>query len=245
MREFFTGAGILAFLVIAALITVIAAVLQLFEHFDAWLAYSVASAFALGLWSPVKALIARLLADDSDELPPSYLALYNPSDRAQVQSALSRMLVRGDANIRNGVLCPVVLPQDLPPLAARLRAVAKGLSDGRLPIPYNLHRAVGRKDGPGWGYEAVELGLSDIVDIATALERVVEDRRASRSLYKGMTDDEIAAMARTAVAGYYRRNQEFDLANETLSGGRDAAPSLAIARETIELIYRVKGASLG
>jgi hypothetical protein len=54
-------------------------------------------------------------------------------------------------------------------LLARLQEIRKGLDDGRLPKPFDLHRAVAKEEGGGWNFEAVNLGIGTLDEIIEAL----------------------------------------------------------------------------
>lgn len=165
--------------------------------------------------------------------------------RDALDAFLINQRIIGSANVRNGRVHRIVSPRELPEVVRKLRVVIEGLSDGRLPAPFNLYRAVKRHgEGTGWAYEVVDLSLSDLAEFTAIVERVAEDRRQSVQLYNGITDEETLAIARTVAASRLRKGGDFDTAALVLKGTRDDHEAVQIACSTVDLIFKIKGANL-
>lgn len=61
------------------------------------------------------------------------------------------------------------LPPNEDPLLLRLSHAVLKLHDGRLPRPHDLYRAVKYDSQPGWKYECIGIGSSDLVEIERRL----------------------------------------------------------------------------
>lgn len=144
--------------------------------------------------------------------------LGNASDHDKLTAilALYEGHVIGDANIRNGKSVPTVRPTALPELARELRWLAE------------------RRRGND--YILTDRHQKALSDAATAIERVAEDRKRSRSLYKGLTDDELTAIARSAM------ERVFPLLREEIRAGRQDDHNCAkTARAAVEQLFSIKG----
>lgn len=146
--------------------------------------------------------------------------LGNASDHDKLTAILAMYEghVVGDANIRNGKSVPTVRPTALPELARELRWLAE------------------RRRGND--YILTDRHQKALSDAATAIERVAEDRKRSRSLYKGLTDDELTAIARSAM------ERVFPLLREEIRAGKqDDHKCAQVGRAAVEQLFSIKGAS--
>lgn len=166
---------------------------------------------------------------------------------AVVRDRLSRYLkalgITGDANIRNGFVVETIPPTDLGDIAMGLRAkintllghIQRGQMQGR--DLYVAWKSESAHMGQGVLYRMADIEIDDLGALVVLAERVAEDRRRSRSLYKGLTDSEIASLARAALTQI-----KPDMKAEIRAGNFDNTAQMAAARAAIEYLYSVKGA---
>lgn len=182
--------------------------------------------------------------------PPREIDLKHASVRERLSRAISGIGITGDANIRGGFVVETIRPELLDPSLSAMRVAVAALL-----AKVTIKRTIGKDlyylaptENPLPGAPESEPRLADIqVDDLTALiavvERVAEERKRSRSLYRGMTEDEITALARTALRAYYTDDGEFGDANAVTTGALDKTRDMAICRSLIETVFLVKGAS--
>ena len=160
--------------------------------------------------------------------------------RQQLTAFLSKWNVVGDADIRQGMVFAPVPPERLEPLA-----LALGNAVGLLRNLPNLAADVlyvRNKDG---SLAMIDLDLDHLVDAARVMQRVAEDRRKSRSIYKGLTDDEMRSLTRAGLSQWLKDDGEFGHSNEVMQGLWDERPEFLMAMNVLDLTFRVKGASNG
>lgn len=153
--------------------------------------------------------------------------------------------ITGDANIRQGVVVETIQPNDIQDRLDEVRRAASTLlghvSRGKMQGK-DLFYAV-KVENPIPGYPTVQYRLADInLDQIASLvvmgERVAEDRRRSRSLYKGLTDDQLTTIGRTALA------QVFPQCKEGIRlGESDDTDHMKVAKVAVEILFQTKGAS--
>ncbi len=90
-----------------------------------------------------------------------------------------------------------------------------------------------------------DLDLDHLVDAARVMQRVAEDRRKSRSIYKGMTEDEMKSLTRAGLSQWLKDDGEFGHSNEVMQGIWDERPEFLMAMNVLDLAFKVKGASNG
>jgi hypothetical protein len=162
--------------------------------------------------------------------------------RQQLTGFLQKQQVVGDADIRNGFVLPPVPPEKLEPLAVVLGNAAAFI--GRLRNPASCSLYV--RDSVNDRFMLVaDLDLDHLVDAARVMQRVAEDRRKSRSIYKGMTDDEMKALTRAGLSQWLKDDGEFGHSNEVMQGLWDTRPEFLMAMNVLDLAFKVKGASNG
>lgn len=157
--------------------------------------------------------------------------------RTELSGFLRKNMVVGDADIREGIVFAPVPPERLEPLA-----LALGNAVGLLRVLPNLAADalyVQKKDG---SLALVGLDLDHLVDAARVMQRVAEDRRKSRSIYKGMTDDEMKALARAGLSQFYKDHGRFEASNKIMAGEWDDKPVMLGAIAVLDLTFKVKGA---
>lgn len=192
-------------------------------------------ALGVAVWTAIRALWR--LADTTAAVPapgqPVATDLAQRSARERLACWLKDFGITGDANIRGGAVVETIPPGDLSDTISNLRLrchrllnlCASGHANGR-----DLYFAE-RTGYPATTFRLSGIDLDDIAKLVVLSERVAEDRRRSRSLYKGLTDDEVDAMATVAV-----RKVQGMLVHPT-------AIQLSIARAAIETLFEIKGAS--
>lgn len=187
-----------------------------------------------------KAIRAKLgIGAAPEPVEPEVSDLSDHATRAKLNSSLERLGVIGDADIRKGKVYPAVPADRLHPLAVVLEnagAVARRL---RNPAACSLYV----RDSMNDRFMLLsELDLEHIMDAATVMRRTVEDRQKSRSIYKGMTDDEIRSLVRAGMSFYYKDDGSFPESNAAASGAMDDTPEFLIAREVLLLAFQIKRA---
>lgn len=165
--------------------------------------------------------------------------LSDPAVRSELTAFLSKQGVVGDADIRAGLVHAPVPPERLDPLAVVLGNAASMLT--RLQNPAGCSIYV--RDSENDRFMLLgDLDLDVIHEAARVMSRVAEDRRKSRSLYKGMTDEEILGFTRAGLSQAFKAQGNFETANIVMSGGWDKHPEFQRASAVLGLLFRVKGA---
>lgn len=174
------------------------------------------------------AATGRNMTDLSD---PVVLGMWN--------GLLKKYDFTGNADIRNGVMMPQVHPDRLDPLVRALINGTSILRKLRNPAACSLYV----RDSVNDKFMLVpDIDIEVLVDAARVMQHVAENRRKSRHLYRGMTDDEIRSFVRAGMAAYFKDDGEFGWANEVGAGLWDDRPEFIMARYVVELIGNVKGA---
>lgn len=169
--------------------------------------------------------------------PESFvLDLDDTRSRDSFEVMLRRIGFTGDADIRQGFVFPPVPPE-------RVGLLAQMLMNAAAFIPAIQNRAaddlyVRTLDG---SHRPIGVDLEMLIDAGRAMQRVVEDRKKSRSLYKGITDDEIKAVVRAGMAAYLKDDGSFPEAVEVGKGLWDSRPEFLMAQSVVELLYNTKG----
>lgn len=158
--------------------------------------------------------------------------------RNELSGFLRKQMVVGDADIRQGIVFAPVPPDRLDPLAVTLgnaAATMSRLSNLAADVLY-----VRRMDG---STAMIGLDLDHIIDAARVMQRVAEDRRKSRSIYKGLTDEEMLSLARAGLSQWYKDRGDFDYSNKVMAGDFDDDRVIQQAIYILDLTFKVKGAS--
>jgi hypothetical protein len=155
---------------------------------------------------------------------------------------LARHKIVGDADIRNGFVLAPVPPERLEPLAIVLGNAAAFISRLRNPSASSIYI----RDSVNDRFMLLgDLDLDHLVDASRVMQRVAEDRRKTRSLYKGLTDDEMRSMVRAGMSQWLKDDGEFGHSNEVMTGLWDERPEFLMALNVLDLLFKVKGASNG
>lgn len=121
-------------------------------------------------------------------VPPGERTLSDREVMVDLTAFLRKQNVVGDADIRDGVVFPPVPPEKLDPLAVVLGNAAVFINRLRNPAACSLYV----RDSMSDRFMLLpDLDLDHLLDASRVMQRVAEDRRKSRSLYKGLTDDEM------------------------------------------------------
>lgn len=156
--------------------------------------------------------------------------------RRDLAAFLRKQRVVGDADIRDGMVFAPVPPDRLEPLAVALGnavSITQRLANGSADSLY-----VRRREGD---FVLIDLDLDHLIDAARVMQRVAEDRRKSRSIYKGMTDDEMTAMTRAGLSQAFKDEGDFATSNAVMSGDWDDHPEFRRAMHVLDLVFKVKG----
>lgn len=165
--------------------------------------------------------------------------LSTPEVRLDLTAFLRKQHVIGDADIRGGVVYAPVPAERLDPLAVVLENAASMISRLRNPGACSLYV----RDAVGGEYKLLaDLDLDHLLDAARVMNRVAEDRRKSRSIYKGMTDNDMTAMTRAGLSQAFKDQGNFEMSNTVMSGDWDNHPEFQRALAVLDLTSKVKGA---
>lgn len=168
--------------------------------------------------------------------------LKDQATRQELTGFLQKQQVVGDADIRNGFVLAPVPPENLEPLAIVLGNAAAFIARLRNPAASSLYV----RDSVSDRFMLLgDLDLDHLVDAARVMQRVAEDRRRSRSLYKGMTEDEMKSLTRAGLSQWLKDDGEFGHSNEVMQGLWDERPEFLMAMNVLDLAFKVKGASNG
>ena len=179
----------------------------------------------------------------TEEVSPwSGLNLDQHSAQMQLQALFESYGITGSLNVRDGKVFAVVPADKISNLVKRFRSSVALVKHHKLAgadLYYMEQNIVGLAD----------LTIMEIEQAASVLERVEEDRNASRRLYTGFDRSEILGMARTACAHYVERLGDKDVDSVVLSrairaGQCDDHQFVKIAFNAIELLIRIKGTTI-
>lgn len=172
------------------------------------------------------------------ELEPKDLS--NAHVRERLTAFLANNEIVGDADVRGGRFFAPVPVSKLEPLALVMRRAWDRVQ--RLGNPNACPLYV--RDSENDRFVLLdELDVADIGEILRVIERVAADRRKSRSLYKGMTDEEIKKLAITGLVQYLKDHGEFEQANAVIRGDRkEFWRDLFVAIAALELAFNIKRA---
>lgn len=160
--------------------------------------------------------------------------------RNELSGFLRKQMVVGDADIRQGIVFAPVPAEKLEPLALALGNAAAALARMQNRAADSLY--IRNRDG---SLALIDLDLDHLVDAARVMQRVAEDRRKSRSIYKGMTEEEMNSLTRAGLSQAFKDQGEFEMSNAVMSGGYDEHPEFQRALRVLDLTFKVKGASNG
>lgn len=166
--------------------------------------------------------------------------LSEESVRAELSGFLRKQMVVGDADIRQGIVFAPVPSEKLEPLALALGNAAAALARMQNRAADSLY--IRNRDG---SLALIDLDLDHLVDAARVMQRVAEDRRKSRSIYKGMTEEEMKSLTRAGLSQFFKDRGAFNMSNKVMSGGFDEDETFLAAMEVLDLTFKVKGASNG
>lgn len=206
---------------------------------DTTLSIAVVLAFALGgylIWQA----IGHYREGKHLNRPSAIRHLSDPHVRLELTGFLAKQMVVGDADIRRGHVFAPVPPENLDLIAVALRNAVAALTTLENRAADSLY--VRNRDG---SFSLIGLDLDHLVDAARVMQRVAEDRRKSRSLYKGLTDDEMDAMTRAGMSHWLKDSGEYPEAHEVMAGLWDSTNEFKMARNVLTLLTTVKGAQNG
>lgn len=163
--------------------------------------------------------------------------LSEESVRNELSGFLRKQMVIGDADIRQGVVFAPVPAEKLEPLAMALGNAAAALARMENRAADSLY--VRNKDG---SLALIDLDLDHLVDAARVMQRVAEDRHKSRSIYKGLTEDEMKALTRAGLSQFFKDRGAFNMSNKVMSGEFDEDETFLAAMDVLDLTFKVKGA---
>lgn len=182
----------------------------------------------------------QIVTDSKDE--PKVRDLSDPKIRADLTRFLQKRAVFGDADIRQGFVFPPVPPERLDPLAVVLGNAAS--FGARLVNPSSSTIFI-RDSMSGQTFPLGDLDLDHIADAARVMQRVAEDRHKSRTLYKGLTDEEMRSMVRAGLSQWLKDEERFEDSNEVMQGLWDERPEFAAAFYVLDLFCKLKGSKHG
>jgi hypothetical protein len=155
--------------------------------------------------------------------------------RTELSGFLRKQNVVGDADIRQGIVFAPVPPDRLEPLAQALGNAAAMLA--RLPNVAADVLYVRMQDG---SMAMIDLDLAHLLDAARVMQRVAEDRRKSRSFYKGMTEEEMKGLTRAGMSIWLKDDGKFPESQAVMKGLWDDRPEFHMAMSVLELAFHSK-----
>lgn len=160
--------------------------------------------------------------------------------RERMTAFLATHGITGDADVRGGRFFAPVPVSKLEPLAIVMRKAWDRVQRLKNPQACSLYI----RDSYNDRFMLLdELDVSDIGEILRVIERVAADRKKSRSLYKGMTDDEIRSLVISAACRWLKDHGEFDAAIQLATGEyKGYLRDIAIATAALELAFQIKRA---
>ncbi len=179
----------------------------------------------------------RALAADEKAVKITH-SLADLPTRERLEQLFVRIGLKGDGYIRDGKVSIAPSADQLPTLAAMLHTV---LATANTTRDKNLYLKV--NDDPQ-SLAATDLDLDIVCDLLNLVERTWEDRQKSRSMYRGITDEEITNMSRAAMANHYSRAGNAGKARMSLDGDYDHSETFAMVTNGIKIFMQIKGANL-
>lgn len=193
--------------------------------------------FVLLQWGPY--LVSRWREKDKPvvvEVEEGPLDLSDLTTRGRLQVFLQKYQITGDAEIRNGFVYAPVPPERLEPLAHVLGRATDLIAR----MPNTAQDALYVM--PNGNAMLTGIDLSDIREAESVMRRVAEDRKKSRSIYKGLTEDEITAFVRAGLSQWYKDQGMFEASNLVMTGGDSSEDLIDRLRQIVDLMFKVKGA---
>lgn len=170
----------------------------------------------------------------------TFLLLTNPGVRDRLTKFLQMQSIVGSANIRDGKVLPMIAVADLEPLTNILRESYYMMAQPDMrPDLYMMRRD---QLSPRLIHDGMD--VETLRKAFTLLEQVAEDRRKSRSVFKGMTDDEIDSFVRGGMSAYFKSVRAEVFAADAKAGKMDDSEMAGVAREALKLALLVKGATI-
>lgn len=206
------------------------------------------------IFKTVLILLARAFGEKVEpETPSQSVSLDDIGGRARLQVFFERYGIGGSANVRNGQVYPVVPAEKLDEVTRKLRAAVNLALQWRL-AGTDLYVKTADRLSPAFSAleEEIEntriIGLTvpELEQVLGVMERCVEERHASRKLYRGFDRAEVMNMARAATADFIAKQpsdsaDNLIVANAIRRGEHDDNQFVRLAARTIELILQVKG----
>jgi len=181
-------------------------------------------------------LIKRKAAPVADPEPQGF-DLTDPRTRARLELFLSKHGIAGDADIRGGKVHPPVPADKLHPLATLFMTAY-----GRVQMQVNPNScSLYWRDSANDKFRLMEIDMDHLLEAGTILNRVAEDHRKSKSIYKGWQPEELRNLVRASLSQYYKSRQHFTDAHEIMEGRWDDHPEFQMVLAAVELIFKVKG----
>lgn len=204
---------------------------------------------------PVAVAVSRMVMNwtryrATGTVPAHEEIISRPLDDLGVRRGLTEFLIKqgvsGDADIRDGKVYPPVDPSRLDPLALLFRNAHSMIVQFPNAINGDLYFAVKNPgEGTGWKYScAGGVGVSDLGEVASVMERVAADYRKSRALYRGMTEDEVTRLVRAGMSAFFKDDGEWGNSHRAMTGAFDDSREFKIAREALMLAFKVKAADV-
>lgn len=192
-------------------------------------------------------ILIRVRREPAEAVEPSVIRDLNEHrTRENLERFLNNLRIIGDANIRDGRVCEVVpsatLDQCVRQLRLKLNALRRRIDVGQmrgtdLYYTYDL--------GTHNEYGMADIQIENIEALVGVGERVVEDRRRSRSLYKGHTEEELIAIVRVGMERYWRDadGDFWEEADAALQGRMDNTREAEVALHVLRQLFEIKGAA--
>lgn len=149
-----------------------------------------------------KNAIADRHVPDAEPKDSNTYSLKDAACRSRLSSSLRGSGIYGEADIRYGRVYEPVPPHMISPLASMLTNAAAQIiqfDNSSQSILYLVDPKTGQMRMSG-------LDLEVILDTSRVIQRVAEDRKQTRSLYKGLSDQEMADIAKSVVSEHTKNS---------------------------------------
>ena len=168
------------------------------------------------------------------------LDLTTADTRARLTVFLANHGITGDADIRRGIVFAPVPPDRLTLLADTLNKAHAIYATMRNRNADGLYLY----DVANKTYRSIPVDMTDLLEAGRVMSRVAEDRRKSRSLYKGMTEQEVKQLVRAGMSQWLKDDGYPEQARQAMEGKFDENPDFKAARHVLELAFKVKAAGI-
>lgn len=206
----------------------------------------------VALASVVGRVLRALRKQQTVDPAPVQHDLSDARTRERLEAILNAACILGSANIRDGRVCEIV---PAAALDSTVRSARLKVNSLRLRVDLGQMRGTdlyyaSEITPDQFSYLMADLQIECVEALVGIAERVAEDRRRSRSLYKGLSDDDLTALIRVALARYWDDQAKGEFFSEASAfsdaarrGELDGSEHAKMLRTTILQLFEIKGAA--